>query len=70
MMNEVIFMEMRLIEQFCRKHKYGSKDANTLFNKFGIWHYIEDCYDTLHMSGDEYILNDIEKIVIAKGGIL
>lgn len=70
MINEVLFMEMRLIRQFCKRHKYKSKDANILFNKYGIWKYIEECYDTLHMSGDEYILNDMDKAIIAQGGVL
>ena len=70
MINEVLFMEMRLIQQFCKRHQYISKDANVLFNKYGIWKYIEECYDTLHMNGDEYILNGIDEIVIAGGGVL
>lgn len=70
MINEVLFMEMRLIQQFCKKHQCLSKDANALFNKYGIWKYIEECYDTLHMNGDEYILNGIDEIVIAQGGVL
>ncbi len=68
MINEVLFMEMRLIQQFCKRHKYISKEANALFNKHRIWQYIEECYDTLHMSGDEYILDDIDEIVAAQGG--
>ena len=70
MMNEILFMEMRLIRQFCKKHKLFSKDANTLFKKFGIWEYIEECYDTLHMNGDDYIINDIEEIIVGRGGVL
>lgn len=70
MMNEILFMEMRLIGQFCKKYKLLSKDVNSLFNKFDIWKYLEECYDTLHMNGDDYILNDIEEIIVSRGGVL
>ena len=42
----------------------------TIFNKFDIWKYLEECYDTLHMNGDDYILNDIEEIIVSRGGVL
>ena len=70
MINEVLYMELRLLQQFCQNHNYLSKDANALFNRYGIWEYIEDCYDTLHMNGDEYILNDINEILTAQGAVL
>lgn len=31
--------------------------------------YIESCYDVLHMSGDECVLEDIRKILNRKGAI-
>jgi len=37
--------------------------ANKIFRENEIWSYIEDCYDALHTSGDEYILNDIESML-------
>lgn len=70
MLNEVLYMEMRLLQLFCQKFKCRAKDANIIFNRYGVWRYIEDCYDTLHMSGDEYILNDIDEILTAKGAVL
>lgn len=67
MINEVLYMESRLLQQFCYKYKVTALKANRLFKDCGIWHYIEDCYETLHMSGDESILNDISRIILAKG---
>ena len=70
MINEVLFMEVRLLRQFCEEHGLSMASANSLFDAHGIWHYIEECYDVLHMSGDEYILGDIDGILAAKGAVL
>lgn len=67
MINEILYMEMRLLQQFCVKHNIPSISANKLFKEHAIWNYIEDCYNTLHLNGDEYILNDIEQIMAARG---
>ena len=61
---------MRLLQQFCQKFQYSAKNANSLFLKYGIWKYIEDCYDSLNMNGDEYIMNDIQEILHARGAVL
>ena len=68
-MNEVLFMEARLFSEFVKRYRMNPKEANQLFEKHGIWEYIEDCYDTLHMSGDEYVLNDIEYILRKRGAL-
>ena len=67
MISEVLYMQIRLFQQFCERNKMSSVAANKLFKECAIWKYIEDCYDTLHMSGDEYILGDIQQIIAAKG---
>lgn len=63
MINEVLFMEVRLIRDFCEKYNLTMQAANKIFRENEIWSYIEDCYDALHTSGDEYILNDIESML-------
>lgn len=70
MINEVLYMEMRLLQQFCTEYNISSIEANKLFKKYRIWNYIEECYATLHLNGDEYILNDINQIMTAKGEAL
>ena len=63
MINEVLYMEVRLIREFCKKHNVSMGVANKIFKENQIWSYIEDCYEALHTSGDEYILNDIEAML-------
>ncbi len=70
MINEILYMEMRLLHQFCMKNNVLSAEANSIFKVYNIWEYIEECYDTLHLNGDEYILNDIEQILFSKGVVL
>ena len=67
MIDEVLYMETRIFREFCEKMKITAKKANELFNNFKIWDYIESCYDMLHLSGDECVLNDIEKILKKRG---
>ncbi len=67
MINEVLYMQIRLFQEYCLKHKVSSESANTIFNKYKIWKYIEDCYDTLHLSGDDSALYDIDKILKLHG---
>ena len=67
MVNEVLFMELRLLRMFREKYHLRGYEANELFVKHGIWDYIEGCYDALHVSSDECALADIESILKNKG---
>ena len=69
MVDEVLFMEVRVFRQFLERFHMTAKDAYEIFEANGIWNYIEDCYGILHMSGDECVLDDIQEI-LQKNGIL
>ena len=69
MLNEIIFMETRVFSEFVRKYNLKPKHANYLFEKYGIWKYIEECYDVLHMNGDDYVLDDIVYILQNRGAL-
>ena len=69
MINEVIFMEIRLLGEFCQKYRMSRAAANDLFSKHKIWQYIESCYDTFHINGDEHNLEDISNVLKTKGAI-
>ncbi len=70
MIDEVLYMEARIIRQFCQKYDMAPKAVNELFEKFQIWDYIESCYDSLHTAGDEYVLSEISDILRGKGFML
>lgn len=67
MLNELIFFEARIFRMFCEKLRVSPVDANKLFEKYGIWKYIEDTYDMLKLNGDECAVNDIWEILKVKG---
>ena len=47
-----------------------NKTNSSLFEQHGIWDYVESCYEVLHMSGDEYVLNDVYQILIRNGAMI
>ena len=67
MLNELIFFEARIFRMFCEKLHVSPVDANKLFEKYGIWKYIEDTYDMLKLNGDECAVNDIWEMLKVKG---
>lgn len=42
-------------------------DTIALFKRFGIFEYISDCYDILHLSSYHHALNDIEMLLAHNG---
>ncbi|MCQ2374247.1 MAG: DUF3791 domain-containing protein [Phascolarctobacterium sp.] len=52
---------------FCDRVKCSPVEGNAIFEKYGIWTFIEECYDSLHLSSDESALEDIMKILKSKG---
>lgn len=66
-MNEILFMEIRMASTFQAHFSMHIKDVNQLFEQYGIWNYIEECYASLHVCSDDCALNDIVEILQAKG---
>ena len=70
MIDEVLFLEARVFREFCTLFKIRPSKANEIFKEYQIWNYIEDSYEGLHMSGDDYIVNDISEILKSKGAAI
>lgn len=69
LLDEVLYMEIRVFREFIRRHKLETVEAYRIFDENDIWGYIESCYDVLHMSGDECVLEDIQKILSRNGAV-
>lgn len=41
------------------KHLTG-KQLSELFSRYKVWEYIYSCYEALHTTGTNYIINDID----------
>ena len=59
MLDEVLYMQVRLFRMFREHTGLTSKEANSAFEAAGAWDFISSCYDILHLSGDEAALNDV-----------
>ncbi len=70
MIDEILFMETRLLRQFGEKFHIDHLKTNELFTKYHVWEYIERCYDYFHTCGDDYILDDITEVLQAKGAAI
>ena len=51
------------VEIYKTAHKINGKQVMQLFNQYEIPDYIVDCYDALHTTGPEYIINDINELI-------
>ena len=69
LLDEVLYMEVRIFRQFLERFKMKASDAYSIFEDYDIWGYIESCYDVLHMNGDECVLNDVQQILSKNGAI-
>jgi len=70
MINEVLYMEIRLVGAFSEKYKLTRSAVNRIFSKYNIWQYIESCYEVFHLNGDEYNLDYISDYLKGKGVVL
>ena len=61
MIDEVLFAQVRLFRLFCERFDFAPTLGGSLWSEFDIWGFIESCYDSLHISGDEAALADIRQ---------
>ena len=67
MLDEMLFFEIRIFKMFCDKAKVSASEGNKLFDSYGIWKYIEDTYEMMHLNGDESALMEVFEVLKAKG---
>lgn len=63
-------MEARLFRMFREQTGLSPVQANRLFESQGVWEFIEDCYESLHLSSDEAALSDINRMLAFRGVVL
>lgn len=37
--------------------------VSELFTRFQVWNYIYDCFEALHVTGENYMINDIDQYI-------
>lgn len=53
------------IEQYKSAKKLTGKQVSKLFSQFGIWDYVYSCFEALHTTGPNYIVEDIDLYIEA-----
>ena len=54
------------VEQYKNAKKLTGKQVSELFNKYRVWDYIYSCFEALHTTGDNYIIEDIDLYIEAR----
>ena len=55
------------LESYKQHRNLTGKDAVKLFSDYGVFDYIREFYDVLHTTGYNYINNDIDIYLKARG---
>ena len=54
------------IELYKNAKSLNGKQVMELFTKYNVSEYIYDCFEALHTTGDNYIINDIDLFIEAR----
>lgn len=51
------------VEMYKDAKKLNGKQVAELFSSYDIWDYIYSCFEALHTTGAEYIVDDIDEFI-------
>ncbi len=51
------------VEMYKDAKKMNGKQVAELFSSYDIWDYIYSCFEALHTTGAEYIVDDIDEFI-------
>ena len=53
-------------EQYKRAKQLTGRQLDALFGKYRVWDYLYACYEALHTTGTNYIIQDIDLYIQAR----
>lgn len=56
---DITYLQAECLLLYAKKYNLTLEESAKLFEKYHILDYISVCYDYLHLSGTEYIVEDI-----------
>lgn len=59
-MSKTLDFKIFCFEAYKAHHKMKGRDAMDLFKKYNVFEYLTSCYDVLHTTGREYIIEEID----------
>ncbi len=65
--SEIVFMQVRLIRLASEEWDISVQKAAALFERYGVFQFIEDCYAVFHMEGDRAVFDEIKTLLRNKG---
>ena len=54
------------IEQYKVAKRLNGKQVSELFTRYRVWEYIHSCFEALHTTGANYIVEDIDLYIEAR----
>ena len=54
------------IEQYKSAKNLTGKQVSELFSRYSVWDYIYSCFEALHTTGTNYIIEDIDLYIEAR----
>lgn len=54
------------VEQYKTAKRLSGKQISELFSKYQVWDYIYSCFEALHTTGTNYIIEDIDLYIEAR----
>ena len=64
---DILNMQVRLLRLFVERTGMSSEDAGRVFREGNVLGFIRDCYDSLHLSGDNCAMAEIMELLEHKG---
>lgn len=59
-MSKTLEFKVFCFEAYRNEKKLTGRETMMLFEKYGVLDYLEKCYNVLHTTGREYIIQDID----------
>lgn len=54
------------IEQYKSAKGLTGRQVSELFSQYSVWDYIYSCFEALHTTGENYIIDDIDQYIEAR----
>jgi hypothetical protein len=65
-MSKTLEFKVFCFEAYRADKKLTGREAMTLFKKYGVLDYLDVCFDVLHTTGRDYIVEDIDLFIDAR----
>ena len=65
-MSKTLEFKVFCFEAYRSEKKLSGREAMVLFKEYGVFEYLTIGYDVLHTTGRDYIIDDIDKFIIAR----